>query len=450
MHKTNDVNSPDVAGVFTSESFLGETIYKTRLRNGLEVHMMPKKHFAKKYAFFATQYGGLYNAYTLDGERFEMPQGTAHFLEHQIFEDKEKSSFERFEELGANLNAYTSYNSTVYHFDTIDHFETGIKLLVEMVQNTDISDASVAKEIEVIDQEIRMYMDEPVWDLSTNLYRGLFHVHPIRTEIAGTVESIRDINREKIIQCFEHFYAPSNMVMFLYGDLDVQETYAFLESIFEPNLKANAQVRQQTQPKSKPKLLLPEEPYEINYQRMEVEKDIGKGMLLVGFKGNPKYFESDRELKVAALKIGIDLMFGRSSSFYMQCYEDGMITDAFDFDLQMGEGYAFVLVGNETDEIDPLYERILSEVQRHLDECFKEEDFMRMKRKILGRTVASFNSLQSIAGNYTQSVMRGNDLFKQLDAYKLLTMDHLQEVVRAFFDINNHTLSVVRKGVKHG
>ena len=236
------------------------------------------------------------------------------------------------------------------------------------------------------------------------------------------------------------------MIIFLYGDLDVQETYMFLESIFEPQLSS------MPQPKllSKPKLLLPEEPYEINYQRMEVEKDIGKGMMLVGFKGDPKYFESDRELRVAALKIGIDLMFGRSSSFYMQCYEDGIITDAFDFDLQMGEGYAFVLVGNETDEIDPLYERILSEVQRHLDEGFKEEDFMRMKRKILGRTVASFNSLQSIAGNYTQSVMRGNDLFKQLDAYKLLTMDHLQEVVRAFFDINNHTLSIVRKGVKHG
>ena len=429
----------------TSETFIGETVYKTTLKNGLEVHLMPKKHFAKKYAFFATRYGGLYNDYALDGKTYQMPQGIAHFLEHQIFEDQEKSSFERFEELGANLNAYTSYNSTVYHFDTIDHFETGIKLLIEMVQNTDISDASVAKEIEVIDQEIRMYMDEPVWDLSTNLYRGLFHHHPIRSEIAGSVESIREIDKEKIIQCFEHFYAPSNMVLFLYGDLDIAETCVFLDALFEEPLSEKPLLEDQgAVAKSKPSLVLPEEPYHVNYHRKEVDKDIGKGMMLVGFKGDPNYFVTDRELKVAALKIATDLMFGRSSGFYMMAYEAGIVTDAFDFDLQLGEGYAFVLVGNETDEIDLLYTKILEEIQKHLTNGFDADDFMRMKRKIMGRTVASFNSLQSIAGNYTQSVMRGNDLFKQMEAYKTLTLVDMQQVVNAFFDLENHTLSAVR------
>lgn len=405
-------------------SYIGETVHTFKLDCGLTVHIMPKKFFAKKYAFFATQYGGIYTDYALGESVFHMPQGTAHFLEHQIFEDNEKSSFERFEALGANLNAYTSTTSTVYHFDSIDNFDEGLKLLVDLVQNTDISEASVNKEIEVIDQEIRMYMDEPAWELSNNLYRGLYHEHPIRSEIAGTVESIRDITKDKILQCYDHFYAPKNMHLFLYGDIDIDRTIDGLEAHFSARYKKNT---------NQPRLILPNEPDQISYMRKDISKNIGKGMMLVGFKGNQAYFSEHKEDKLAALKIANDLMFGRSSRFFMKSIESGMITDGFDFDTQIGDGYAMSLVGNETDHIDPLYELILKEIETHIQKGFDAEDFVRMKRKILGRTVASFNSLQSIAGNYTQSVMKGNDLFKQMAAYKNLTLESVHEAVQSFY-----------------
>ncbi len=420
-------------------SYIGETVHTYKLACGLSVHIMPKKYFAKKYAFFATQYGGIYTDYTLGDDVFHMPQGTAHFLEHQIFEDKEKSSFERFEALGASLNAYTSSTSTVYHFDSIDNFDEGLKLLVDLVQNTDISETSVDKEIEVIDQEIRMYMDEPAWELSNNLYRGLYHEHPIRSEIAGTVESIREINKDKILQCYDHFYTPKNMHMFLYGDIDAEKTIDGLETLFSKRYMHNT---------NQPKLILPNEPEGICYKRKDIVKNIGKGMMLVGFKGNPSYFAENKEDKLAALKIANDLMFGRSSRFFMQSIEAGLITDGFDFDTQLGEGYAMSLVGNETDHIDALYELILKELETHIQNGFDAEDFVRMKRKIMGRTVASFNSLQSIAGNYTQSIMKGNDLFKQMEAYKNLTLESVHEAIQSFYKLDNHTLSAVHKANK--
>lgn len=419
-----------------TRQYIGETVYISRLSNGLDVYILPKKHFAKKYAFYATQYGGVHNHYEVGTESFKVPLGTAHFLEHQIFEDKEKSNFERFESLGANLNAYTSSASTVYHFDSVDHFEEGIELLVGMVHNTDISQASVKKEIEVIDQEIRMYMDEPAWDLSNNLYKGLFHDHPIRYEIAGTVESIREIDKDIILRCYSHFYSPNNMSLFLYGDIEVDGMFEWLESVFAKYPKNDT---------PKPKLILPNEPYKVKQQRLEAKKNISKGMMLVGFKGDITLFENNKEEKVAALKIANDLMFGRSSRFFMEAYEKGVVTDAFDFDSQVGEGYAMSLVGNETDQIDALYDMIMEEIHRHQRDGFDHEDFVRMQRKILGRTVASFNSLQSIAGNFTQSVMRGNDLFKQMEAYKQLTLDSVNEAVRTFYDLENHTLSALFK-----
>lgn len=422
-----------------TRKYIGEKVHVAKLSTGLDVYILPKKHFAKKYAFYATQYGGIHNHYMVGEESFHVPHGTAHFLEHQIFEDKEKSNFEKFEALGANLNAYTSSSSTVYHFDSVDHFEEGIELLVKMVHNTDISQESVKKEIEVIDQEIRMYMDEPAWDLSNNLYKGLFHEHPIRYEIAGTVDSIREIDKEIILRCYSHFYSPSNMSLFLYGDIEVDGMFDWLETVFAKHVDNHS---------PKPKLILPNEPYKVNYARMEVKKNISKGMMLVGFKGDYAKFAHDKEEKVAALKIANDLMFGRSSRFFMEAYEKGIVTDAFDFDSQVGEGYAMSIVGNETDQIETLYQMILAEIGRHQEEGFNQEDFTRMQRKILGRTVASFNSLQSIAGNYTQSIMRGNDLFKQMEAYKTLTLESVNEAVRSFYDLDNHTLSAIHKNIR--
>ena len=106
------------------QSYFGEEIHIKKLMNGLTVYIMPKPFFARKYAYLATQYGGFYNDYLYEGVQYRAPKGIAHFLEHQIFESTGKSNFEKFEALGANLNAYTSSTSTVYHFDCIDHFDS--------------------------------------------------------------------------------------------------------------------------------------------------------------------------------------------------------------------------------------------------------------------------------------------------------------------------------------
>lgn len=418
------------------DAYIGEQIYIKTLDFGLTVYLMPKKHFAKKYAFFATHFGGIHSAYTIDGKIINRPHGAAHFLEHQIFEDKDKSSFERFEEIGANLNAYTSNTSTVYHFDTVDHFEQGIKMLIDMVQETEISDASVIKEKEVIIQEIRMYMDEPLWDLSSNLYNGMYYNHPIKTDIAGTIESVKALDKEAILSCYEHFYAPNNMSLFLYGDFDHERLFEHLQDMFSDEYKNRTSI---------PKLWLPEEPVGIQYREKNVVKDISKGSMLLGFKGQP-FEEKDKEHQLVALKMANDLMFGRSSAFFMSCYNKGLISDAFDFDVQMGEGYAHAVVGNETDQIDALYDAILQEMQRHLNEGFNPQDFERMKKKALGRTIASFNSLQSIANNYTQSVMRGINLFKQMDVYKHITLEDVYQTMQRFYNMDHHTLSSLTKG----
>lgn len=421
-------------------SFFGENVHVRQLKCGLTVYLMSKPYFSKKYAFLSTQFGGFYHQYEYDGERFEASKGVAHFLEHQIFESQGKSHFEKFEALGASLNAYTSSTSTVYHFDTTENYETCLKMLVDMVFNIHITDESVEKERGIIIQEIKMYMDEPEWDLNTNLMNGLYQQHPIKEDIAGTVESVQNTTKDEIIRCYEHFYQPSNMSLFLYGDFDLEQIYALTEKLFEHEFSCVQCVKQ-----VKPTLILPEETSQIGYLEKTMVKDVSLGMVMVGFKGNVSYFNENRYRKLGALKIANDLMFGRSSHFFKTSYDAGIVFEGFDFDIQVGDGYAMAVIGNETDHQQQIVEGILDTISYYQKNGFEEADFVRMKRKIMGRTVASFNSLQSIANNYTHLIMRNSNLFEQLESYKDISLDEVNQCVKAFYDLSKVSVSKIVK-----
>lgn len=420
--------------------YIDESIFHKKLNSGLDVYVLAKKHFAKKYAFFGTHYGGMNNVFEVDGlGRVEMPQGIAHFLEHQIFEDELESTFEKFEKIGASVNAYTSNGSTVYHIETVDEFDQALKLLMNFVLDAQITDRSVEKEKEVIIQEIKMYEDEPEWLMGTNLMTGMYHNHPVKDDIAGTVESVRSTTKEQLLKCYEYFYNPSNMAVFVFGDVDPDHIFDLVES---------NQTDAFIQRKTTPKFIMPNEPYGIVRPKTIITKSIAKDSLIVGFKANPDIKKEDRELKLAALRVASDMMFGKSSNAFSRAYEKGWITDSYDMDVQLGDGYAYSVFGNQTDHVDLLHEEIFKTVEWHLNNGFEHEDFLRMKRKLLGRFVASFNSLQSIASNYTFKKMRGFDLFEQVEAFNKLSYDDIQSSVKNFYNLSNSSMSAMIKDKK--
>lgn len=414
---------------------VNETIYYKKLSSGLNVYVLPKKHFEKKYAFFATTYGGMTNTFKLkNGELKSMPPGIAHFLEHQVFEDVGKSTFESFEKIGARVNAYTSHHSTVYHFEVIDHFEEGLKILMDIVQHAKITDATVEKEKGVIVQEIKMYTDNPDWHIGTNLINAMYHNHPIRGDIAGTEESVKSITKEDLFLCFDSFYTPNTMSVFIYGDLEVEDTLALVENLQEPHFISKNET---------PLIVLPDEPYEVKEKSISCKMDVGNSKMLLGFKAKPIHDKETKLKYTAALKVANDIIFGSSSDFYEEMYRKGIINDLFDIDIQMGQGYAYAIIGNETDRVNRLEEEIVRVIDHHIKQGFKVEDFTRMQRKIVGRFVASFNSLQSIASNYTYSKMKGGDLFEQIEAYNQLKFEDLHRAFSAFYDTSNYSKSVV-------
>ena len=140
---------------------IGESVYREVLPNGLQVCVVPKPEHAKKYAFFATNYGGMDLRFQLDGTWHDTPAGVAHYLEHKMFDTREGNALQQLTANGASPNAFTSNAITGYYFESTEHFEENLRTLLSFVSVPYFTRESVEKERGIIGQEIGMIEDDP-------------------------------------------------------------------------------------------------------------------------------------------------------------------------------------------------------------------------------------------------------------------------------------------------
>ena len=152
---------------------IGESVYRETLPNGLEICVVPRSGFTKKYAFFATRYGGMDTRFCLEGQWLDTPAGIAHYLEHKMFDTEEGNALQDLATNGAEPNAFTANAMTGYYFDSTEHFEENLKILLSFVSIPYFTEESVAKEQGIIAQEIRMIEDNPDWQIYTRMMKCL-------------------------------------------------------------------------------------------------------------------------------------------------------------------------------------------------------------------------------------------------------------------------------------
>ena len=211
---------------------LDETLYKETLPNGLDVYILPKKGFSKTFVTFTTNYGSIDREFIPLGkdEPVVVPDGIAHFLEHKMFEKEEGDVFQKFSEKGASANAFTSFTRTAYLFSSTDHVLDNTKTLLDFVQQPYFTEQTVEKEKGIIGQEITMYDDQPDWRLYFGTIENMYKEHPVKIDIAGTIETISHITAEHLYECYNTFYHPSNMVLFVVGAVNPEEMMNFIKA----------------------------------------------------------------------------------------------------------------------------------------------------------------------------------------------------------------------------
>ncbi|MDI3534283.1 MAG: hypothetical protein PWQ82_648 [Thermosediminibacterales bacterium] len=414
-----------------------ERIVSKVLDNGLSVFLMRKKGYNKKFAIYATHYGSIDNEFVIPGEEkpIKVPDGIAHFLEHKLFEEEYGSVMDRFAEQGASSNAYTNYTTTAYLFSCTDRFYENLDLLIDFVQKPYFTKENVEKEKGIIEQEIRMYLDDPGWRVFMNLLKALYHKHPVRIDIAGSVESIRQIDMDTLYKCYETFYNPENMVLFAVGDFDEAEALNKIESNFK---KRKYEVH------GKIKRFYPEEPKEIYKTKIVENLSVSEPLFHMGFKDTDVGYDGSKLLKKdITTRILLDMILGRSSKLYRQLYEEGLIDDRFSLDYEGQKDYGFCVIGGPTRDPEMLHDRILKGLEEYKVKGLNKEDYERNKKKMIGNYIKGFNSPEFIATTFISYHFKNINILQYLEYLNIITFKDVEERFSSFLDPKYHSYSVI-------
>jgi predicted Zn-dependent peptidase len=419
-----------------------ESIHAARLEDGLPVFISSRPGFLKGFAIVATNYGSLDNEFVPVGKASmtRFPEGIAHFLEHKLFEDQAGDVFDQFAKLGANANAFTSHCVTAYHYSAAETFYDCLDLLMDFVADPYFTEEGIEKERKVIAQEIRMYDDMPDQRGHLNLLKSLYHKHPIRDDIPGTVSSIRDITKAQLESCYHTFYRPENMVLCVAADVDPRECL--------DRIVGNA-TRQREKYGAPAKGAIQRapivEPAGVRQKLVEEHLSVSRPHVWIGWKGLPeKRGEAfiRREFEVAFL---LDLLFGRSTAFYEKHYESGLLDGTFGASyVTERDDHAYLVVEGETDEPEKLVQAVDERLAEARRSGLDEEDFARIKSKAFGRFLRSFNSLEYVGTGYAESYFQGWDFLRYLDILEPIGMADLVKRLGDVFPEEGKAISIVR------
>ena len=406
-----------------------ETCLKYVCKSGTEVYMLPMKGWSTAVAQFTARFGSQDNTFFADGRLIEIPDGTAHYLEHKLFESEEKDAFSLFAQTGASCNAGTSFDYTQYYFSCADNFRKNLDILLGFVSEPYFTEENVEKERGIIGQEITMYRDNPSWRVFTNLLEGIYVRNPVRLDIAGTVESIAKITPQTLTDCYNAFYSPSNMFLCAAGNIDPDE----IVDICERKLGAAKPFKVET--------AVCDEPYGVDKKVMRLKMPVSKPIFEIGFK-RPAVYKEQEITDYIYYNILLDMLFGSSSEFYEQMRENGTLNDEWSVSVFNGRGHFFLAARGESESPELVLEK-MQELFEHYKKAPPERAlFERVKKATYGSLVKEFTNVRSVCNTLSEAVLSEVSPFCAIQTTASASYETLLEKL-SDIDSDNACVSIV-------
>ena len=414
-----------------------EKLYIEKLENGLTVMIIPKKGIQKKYIIWGTNYGSNDSKFIVPGEsqETEVPKGVAHFLEHKMFEQKSGiNSLDTLTALGVDANAYTTNDHTAYLFECTENFYPALDELMDYVQHPYFTDENVEKEKGIIGQEIMMYDDYPEWKVYLNALEAMYHEHPVKLDITGTIETISHIDKDILYKCYNTFYNPSNMAMVVCGDFEPEE---LLEEIKKRLISKNAN--------GEIKRIYPDEKEEIVKERVEQIMDVSQPLFAIGIK-DKLADTKERVRKHIAIEILLNMIIGKSSKLYQELYNEGILFVAPSLDYEYARGYAHILITGQSSKPEEVYQKFKETVENMKENEIDSKEFNRIKKRIYGEYVKEYNDTADIARMFLADFFKEINSFDYLEEITTINEQYVQQILKDVFDDQKMIISVIKKG----
>ena len=364
-------------------NLINEKVYKQTLENGLDIYLLPRKNISKKVIMWGTKFGAVDNDFSVNGERVTVPDGIAHYLEHKMFEQRSGiNALDTLTSFGVEANAFTGSTETVYLYECTNNFYEALEEFMDYVQNPYFTDENVEKERGIIEQEIMMYDDYPDSKIHYNLMKCLYHNNAIKIPVAGTVKTIADIDKDKLYKIYNTFYVPENMRMVISGDFEPDEIFEIINKYIIMKKNNNNVVRN-----------YPSEPDSIVQEKIVEQMEVSIPSFLVGYKLE----KSNEDLKKSvAIDILNEILFGKSSKFFADLYEQNLLYEPVEMSMDYDRNYAMALIEGESKNPEKTIEQIKNNIEYYKNNGIKDDIFQRIKKDIYGKYLKEYNDLGTI------------------------------------------------------
>ena len=410
-----------------------EKYYYTTLKSGLKIIVIPKD-LPTAVAFLCCDFGGADVEYVFDGKTYTLPYGTAHFLEHKMFESAQgEDAFLEYDKYGGNANAFTSYDNTCYYFSCADNFYQNLEVLLKAVSSLHCTKKSVAKENKIIAREITMYEDLPNSNLNRNLHGGLYFNNPTVMPISGRIEDINQITVDTLYQAYNHFYMPSNLCLCVCGNVDMDKVLEYAEKYFG------------TYKGERPKTIFKPEPLAVKEKTVSQKAIVATPLYSIGIKcPAPKSTDIEWQRQSTAMRLAVSLLFGRASDFYCNNYEQGIINERFYAGYHTSRSTSYILISGSGSQQELLTQRVKTEIERRKADFFTDEQIKREINAAYAESITLFDNSEDLAAAVASSAFLDFDEFDCIDILRQITKAEIKEALNSI-DTTNYTVSVIER-----
>ena len=395
-------------------------LYHEVLNNGLNVYMIPNNKINNVYATYTTAYGSYDSEFIPIGqnEYIKVPDGIAHFLEHKMFEQEDGiDPFTFFSKNGADVNAYTSFFGTTYLFSGVDKFKENLEYLLSYVESPYFTDENVEKEKGIILQELKMHKDNPYRAGEIKIIENSFVINPIRIPVIGTEESIKSITKEDLYSCYETFYNPSNMVLVITGNFDVEEAIQTIK-----NIEDNRDVRTSNKIISKTY----DEPDNVLTEEDTLTLSVGIPKVFIGIKLNIAKLlkQYDKNILLRYLNIYMNIKFGDVSLLQEDLINKDIINTDIGIDKIYTDKHLLYMIFADTDKIDEFIDEVTKSLK---DININEEDFIRKKKIFLASNISISDNIYSLNEKVINEYLLNKEVIT--DCYQIYDKLNYQELI---------------------
>lgn len=408
---------------------LNEHIYEYTTKCGLKVYMWVNERVTSTFMTLSVKYGSIHNKFKVGKKVYEVPNGVAHFLEHIKFNmDANTVAHDEFYKLGADSNAFTTFEYTSYVVYATSNLDKVLNLLLDYVYNPYFTKKMISKEKGIIVEEANMTEDDPYSVIFFENLKSILQKSNFRNVITGTKEDIKKIELDDILNVYNNFYHPKNMFLTITGNINPYEMVRVIDEFFE---------KKAFKKYSDPVIISETEPKKVTNEYQEIRVGINDPQIKYNLKIPINKF---RDIDLIDLKMAINLImninFGATSDFREELISKGLITSS-SYYVDKYDEYMVISINANTNYPKEVINKIKEKLENLI---ITDKDLIRKKNATIATMILDYEDIEVVNTKIQSDIINNGNIITDLKVrVSNLDKEILEKIMKY---INNDNVAI--------